>query len=59
MPTKSRSPRFLLSVVLALCAFAMPLFGQSESVLYTFQTGTDAALPYAGLVHDSFGNLSP
>jgi uncharacterized repeat protein (TIGR03803 family) len=32
-------------------------FAQTESVLYTFQTGTDGALPYAGLVHDSVGKL--
>ena len=57
MLTKSLSPRFLLSVALALCALAVPSFGQTETVLYTFQAGTDAALPYAGLVHDSIGNL--
>ena len=58
MLTKSRSPRFLIGVALALlCTLTMSSFGQTESVLYTFQAGTDAALPYAGLVHDSIGNL--
>ena len=46
-----------IGVALALCALAVPSFGQTETVLYTFQAGTDAALPYAGLVHDSIGNL--
>src|SRR5271166_869948 len=29
----------------------------TESVLYSFTSGTDGALPYAGLVFDAQGNL--
>ncbi len=32
-------------------------FGWTESILYSFQGGSDGGIPYAGLIFDSSGNL--
>jgi uncharacterized repeat protein (TIGR03803 family) len=49
--------RYALRAIALLCGVTVLSSAQTESVLYTFQTGTDASTPYAGLVHDSAGNL--
>jgi uncharacterized repeat protein (TIGR03803 family) len=49
-----------LVIVIALALMigaARPVFSQTESVLYTFQGGTNAAVPWAGLIRDSAGNF--
>jgi uncharacterized repeat protein (TIGR03803 family) len=39
------------------CGVVFKLSGSKETVLYTFQGGTDGADPQAGLIRDSQGNL--
>ena len=46
------------AILLFVGSAALPLSGaQTYTVLYTFQGGTDGALPFGGLIRDSAGNL--
>jgi uncharacterized repeat protein (TIGR03803 family) len=59
MPTLRpyRSVIILSRIALSLCFFTAFAVGQTEGVLHNFQGHRDGALPYAGLVSDSNGNL--
>ena len=57
---RARSFQFALAVMLvsaALAAGSAQAQAWNETVLYSFRGGTDGALPFAGLVLDTQGNL--
>ncbi len=47
----------MLTVFILTAGTVRPLQAQTSTVLYSFTGGTDGALPFGGLVHDSAGNL--
>jgi uncharacterized repeat protein (TIGR03803 family) len=59
LPSKTLSTPILAICTMVALAIgtAAPAFAQSEAVLYTFRGGTNAALPFAGLVRDFAGNF--
>jgi uncharacterized repeat protein (TIGR03803 family) len=53
--SRTSQPQALMFMILILAA--LPLSAQSYSVLYHFKGGADGATPYAGVIHDTAGNL--
>jgi uncharacterized repeat protein (TIGR03803 family) len=57
MLTSRRIPLYAIGFAVLIFASATFAFSQTEKVLYNFAAGSDGAIPSAGLVFDSHGNL--